>query len=193
MNQWPNAILKEYPLQPGPDRMPGRPWYERAAVERDLGGARVIALDTDTWVRRDGILLQRLYKRNEADELDGSQPVGWVLVDPKGPVGQNMRGPHGKPAETAAGIAEFADLTRPFEHPGFRVGQVWARMFGPSAFSIHTIVGAHDGKFVLTGYSPENTPELQDWTAERLESLLQGALLVADPACPWLAPWSPVF
>ena len=66
--------------------------------------------------------------------------------------------------------AELAHIDRdhPLPHPGLRVGQVWARDDG-EAFQVSKL----DFDGTPFGYDTE------------------GCYLVADPCCPWLAPWSP--
>lgn len=85
------------------------------------------------------------------------------------------------------------DEALPLPHPGFRVGQVWALM-------------GHDDERLLfvsqiVGYDPDGESGPQEngawllgdeWMPEEeLADLLEYAFLIADPACPHLAPWSP--
>jgi hypothetical protein len=70
------------------------------------------------------------------------------------------------------------DAANPLPHPGFRAGQVWAHKSGESVTilrAISTRVWASD----MPGGEPPFT------FAQAYPYLM------ADPACPWLAPWSP--
>ena len=58
------------------------------------------------------------------------------------------------------------DSERPLPHPGYRAGQVWA---------------AEDGSSVVITNSNQTTPRFRE----------DYPYLMADPSCPWLAPWSP--
>jgi len=68
------------------------------------------------------------------------------------------------------------DAANPLPHPGFRAGQVWANDKGHSVgvFAVgESIVVAKQG----------------EWEADTFNGAYP--YLMADPACPWLAPWSP--
>jgi hypothetical protein len=58
------------------------------------------------------------------------------------------------------------DSERPLPHPGYRAGQVWATEDGSSA--------------VITNTNQISPSFREDYP-----------YLMADPSCPWLAPWSP--
>jgi hypothetical protein len=71
-----------------------------------------------------------------------------------------------------------ADAEHPLPHPGFRAGQVWAHESGESITilrAISTRVWAGDS---TVGETPSAFAREYPY-------------LMADPACPWLAPWSP--
>ena len=85
------------------------------------------------------------------------------------------------------------DESRPLPHPGFRVGQVWARMrASQDGVLFVSQIGSYDPD---GGSGPrENGAWLlgDEWMPEEeLADLLEGAFLMADPACPHLAPWAP--
>ena len=61
---------------------------------------------------------------------------------------------------------EYIDSEHPLPHPGYRAGQVWA---------------AEDGSSVVI----TNTNQVTDSFCHDYPYLM------ADPSCPWLAPWSP--
>ena len=75
-------------------------------------------------------------------------------------------------------VAVKHDAANPLPHPGFRAGQVWAHKSGESVTilrAISTRVWASD---MLGGEPPFTFAQAYPY-------------LMADPACPWLAPWSP--
>ncbi len=75
--------------------------------------------------------------------------------------------------------ATIYDAANPLPHPGFRAGQVWAAEDGESTTILRatsTRVWASD---MLGGEPPFTFAQAYPY-------------LMADPACPWLAPWSPV-
>ncbi len=82
---------------------------------------------------------------------------------------------------TTAPTAEQAaahDAANPLPHPGFRAGQVWATEDGEST----TILRATSTRVWVSDVSGgEGSSEFH-----RVYPYL-----MADPACPWLAPWSP--
>lgn len=71
------------------------------------------------------------------------------------------------------------DARAPEPHPGYRAGQVWAREDG---LSIVLTTVAHD--WVWTASHATNGEPPSDFSREY-------PYLMADPACPHLAPWSP--
>jgi hypothetical protein len=74
-----------------------------------------------------------------------------------------------------------ADAKYPIPHPGFRAGQIWAAEDGDSV-SISQIRNYTDNFGIWTGDAY--------WTRQDFEGVYP--YLIADPACPHLAPWSPV-
>jgi hypothetical protein len=115
-------------------------------------------------------------------------------------------------------MQDACDKEQPIPHPGFRVGQIWAKVVeSPSAAAGFVEV------FTLTAYvhQPAEVDEETSLTrkasdhflvsssgvlfwpeglrggspayteAEALRFRLTKAFLVHDPVCPWLAPWSP--
>jgi hypothetical protein len=80
----------------------------------------------------------------------------------------------GKMALSMAGV----DAEHPLPHPGYRAGQVWVREDG---LSIVLTTVAHD--WVWTSNHSNGEPP-SDFSREY-------PYLMADPACPHLAPWSP--
>ena len=73
---------------------------------------------------------------------------------------------------------EAFDAANPLPHPGFRAGQVWAAENGESIVVVAILLGqvciAHDEN----GWYPSTFARAYPY-------------LMSDPACPWLAPWSP--
>ena len=84
------------------------------------------------------------------------------------------------PHTTAPTVEDAAahDVANPLPHPGLRAGQVWAHESGESIVilrAISTRVWASDNS---KGDLPSEFARIYPY-------------LMADPACPWLAPWSP--
>jgi len=83
------------------------------------------------------------------------------------------------------------DAANPLPHPGFRAGQVWAAEDGSSV----TVLGyKKERRFPVTamhyGRESASVPSFADeWEANTFAQAYP--YLMADPACPWLAPWSP--
>jgi hypothetical protein len=82
------------------------------------------------------------------------------------------------PHTTAPTVEQAAahDAANPFPHPGFRAGQVWANDKG------HSVVVLAVGEGITVTKHGE-------WYMADLNHTYP--YLMADPACPWLAPWSP--
>lgn len=81
-------------------------------------------------------------------------------------------------ARTDADVVAI-DREQPLPHPGYRTGQIWANEFGNSIQICREVAGwltiaASDVLLVKRG-----------------DDLGGYCFLVADPACPWLAPWAP--
>ena len=83
------------------------------------------------------------------------------------------------PYNVAVEEVEAYDAAHPLPHPGYRAGQVWAAEDGESIVIALTMRGmvctAHDEE----GWRPATFARAYPY-------------LMADPACPHLAPWSPV-
>ncbi len=73
------------------------------------------------------------------------------------------------------------DAEHPLPHPGFRAGQVWA---GERGQSVVLLTMAHD-----TGWVTHSVQGIHPVLLDSLAHMYP--YLMADPACPWLAPWSP--
>ena len=74
------------------------------------------------------------------------------------------------------------DAEQPLPHPGYRAGQIWSAENGSSVVLMS-----------VTNKSAWICRDLQGITPASLETLAGlYPYLVADPACPHLAPWSPV-
>ena len=82
------------------------------------------------------------------------------------------------PHTTASTVEHAAiyDAANPLPHPGFRAGQVWANDKG------HSVVVFAVGESIAVA-------KQGDWGADTFNGAYP--YLMADPACPWLAPWSP--
>ena len=75
-------------------------------------------------------------------------------------------------------VAVKHDSKNPLPHPGFRAGQVWADAVGDSVVVTHV-----RGGWVWLSEGDDA------WSPTVFASVYP--YLMADPACPWLAPWSP--
>jgi hypothetical protein len=88
--------------------------------------------------------------------------------------------PMGTEADVLA-LLERLDRERPLPHPGFRVGQIWARDDGSARIVQAFIEGE---PLILAAAIDANGLTVRPLPPEF-------CYLVADPACPHLAPWSP--
>lgn len=80
--------------------------------------------------------------------------------------------------------AASEDEAAPLPHPGIRVGQVWATRASTRVAGdpVITVLAADGGRWLIG----------HEWVHHFvLQGVLRDAFLVVDPACPWLAPWSP--
>jgi hypothetical protein len=73
------------------------------------------------------------------------------------------------------------DAKYPMSHPGYRAGQVWAAENGSSVVLMSTTN--------KSGWICHNLQGIAPVSLDSLSSLYP--YLIADPACPHLAPWSP--
>lgn len=81
--------------------------------------------------------------------------------------------------DTVEEVAAY-DAAHPLPHPGYRAGQVWAHEDGSSVVVSRTLLRANDAVLDIAG---------SGWKADQFASIYP--YLMADPACPHLAPWSP--
>lgn len=108
----------------------------------------------------------------------------------------------GTTADAWEAVASAYDARRPMPHPGVRVGQTWA-LVSPapgwplaSVFTITEFDPKHE-HFPNDGSGPGYFPAFfvgSSWMPQtELEGLVApDCFLVADTACPWLAPWAPL-
>lgn len=108
-------------------------------------------------------------------------------------------------APDAEAAMEAIDAANPVDHPGFRVGQVWAifeSMAFPRVDSMSDVVPIGRGVTAVqiicydfafpSGTGPWRLAyDAVGWADRNLRDYLKGAYLVSDSACPHLAPWSP--
>jgi hypothetical protein len=87
------------------------------------------------------------------------------------------------PHTTAFTVEQAAvhDAANPLPHPGFRAGQVWVGERGQSVIFLSV---AHD-----TGWVAHHVQGIRPVLLDSLAHMYP--YLMADPACPHLAPWSP--
>lgn len=214
MRTWPEALLQSFPSQPPP--LPGeagsgrvyayiqpkRPWWRFPDIVRSEGVAdhhKVIGR------RSDGAYIRQFDKR----DLTGYGTKKGCLVSRKVPRGSSWQA-------VRAEIAAEIDALDPMVHPGFRPGQVWALGF-PNVY----YTGVLDSLLPSTTQllfrrgAVEFDPSLPVWVfggqqlnMAAFEHLFQArpvqqrdpfsivatppvAYLIADPTCPWMAPWAP--
>lgn len=72
------------------------------------------------------------------------------------------------------------DAAHPLPHPGYRAGQVWARADGSSVVVSRVLLEHNTVLLDIVG---------SGWHIEQFARAYP--YLMADPACPHLAPWSP--
>ena len=103
---------------------------------------------------------------------------------------------------------EKLDAKHPIPHPGFRAGQAWGLVGDHGGCNVLVLAEDYDGGaddpdhpagrwFSFASPPGERRSEtvgvrsVAHVREDRLRDLLAEAFLVADPCCPWLAPWSP--
>lgn len=118
-----------------------------------------------------GVVRERPWWRFDGQDLRRSD--GRVLYD-------------GKVTE----LAEY-DRLHPLPHPGFRAGQVWIFEPATGCLLVVAVVGdtVVDADRVLHALVNGKESVIHN---RRPSKQLDRAILLADPCCPWLAPWSPV-
>lgn len=215
MRTWPEALLQTFPPQPPP--LPGeegsgrvyayiqpkRPWWRFPDIVRSEGVAdhyKVIGR------RSDGAYIGQFNKRDLTGY--GAARKG-CLVSRKVPRGSSWQA-------VRAEIAAEIDALDPMAHPGFRPGQVWALEF-PSMCCTGVLDSLlpPTAQLLFTGAVMEFDPSRPMWTfgGQKLnlasfEHLFLARpvvrpdpfavvgkppvpYLIADPTCPWTAPWAP--
>jgi len=170
MRPFPPELQAAYPCPP--DRLPDRPWWRKETWSIDASSLR-----SSHFRRQDGRLAVFL---EEVAAIDASDPL---------------------------------------PHPGFRVGQVWANHDGATVVQIGATWVLHGERIWMPGPAVgkasglticrdvgEDPPEPEEQPAPagvfvvrlsskpptRINHLLSSYFLLADPACPHLAPWAPV-
>lgn len=168
MKPWPEIITAIFPLLPGRRNNPDRPWWAWTN-----GGA---------WSRTDG-----------ASVHVGGIDAGFS-GDPWGINGEPQQG-H---TDAISAMAAY-DQKHPLPFPGVRPGQIWcwairdatgqdilwSVTMGPLRF----YAGSQEIRWEHDGHAEDGLPDWCDLKLTRI--ILRDAYLIADPACPWLAPWAP--
>jgi len=104
-----------------------------------------------------------------------------------------------------AAMADTDGRLAPLPHPGLRVGQVWGRADGEGVHVMQIMAVDRAGSFAVYAENSlgaaharrHSQPDLDSaharWSspAECINILLTGCALLADPCCPWMAPWAP--
>lgn len=172
MNPLPLAIQQAFPLSAPPVAPKGRPWGDpcRHAARPWW------EMTTYSAKRRDG---PELCARNATFYEDGRRVAGML----RGGVVYTERyqwcvnDVYFELDDVDAALAAF-DQAHPLPHPGLRAGQVWAWMSEDGCVEQRVIWKAT--------LDPAN-PTLH----AAIEALPRTAFLMADAACPHLAPWAP--
>ena len=86
-------------------------------------------------------------------------------------------------------LLEDYDAKNPLPHPGYRAGQVWAAEIGSSRTLLAVSPRGTMVTLVKMIMDPESEPRTSTLDCEELHEAYP--YLMADPACPHLAPWSP--
>lgn len=161
MRPWTDALSAAYPTRPVPREEWGRREYARVVPDRP-------------WWRFPDIVRSAAgevhYHKDVAVRSDGARIV---QVDRRQLIAQGLVGICHMTRTVSKGgswqaerllLANEIDQTMPIPHPGFRVGQIWA-----------------------------SADASQVWQITRNDDIVRALdlpFLVADAACPWLAPWS---
>jgi hypothetical protein len=183
----PEELRALYPSADG--LIPERPWWRSAGR-----GMR----------RRDGVGIADVPPRYEREgyflcpyrESDGGKVQHTLEGMP------TQRTTHARFLHDMLELVRAIDAKHPVEHPGFRVGQVWGYVerFAWAAPGEHQVIVTQlIGAFKP---SPGNGGPVRFTTANafgdpvhrtepELRKWLHDAFLLADPCCPWLAPWGP--
>jgi hypothetical protein len=189
MKPWPEEISKIYPLPPFTPyvcsigrclaRHPTRPWWEWISLDGEvlIGGKLVENKTTKV----------RLGWRRKPDDL-------FVFVGAFDAMAMLLRQIHEKPEMPLEPRdpekVDAVDAERPLPHPGFRLGQIWASTSGQSV----QVILLSGGRPMVKDYVTHKSDQESPWSYASLMTIdlpSHYEHLVHDPACPWLAPWSP--
>jgi len=200
MKPWPSAILERYPLDPARCHAPTRPWWcsIRQGDYSRLWRAPILRVDPidrpgviDVEWRRVAVPAHAYvhYPINAQGQTfnvvyapDGGTSSISTFPGAVADFGENYDAT--MPMETEADVLallERIDRERPIPHPGFRVGQLWSEDDGNTVQIAAVQIAAIDDRRVVWAMSHGTF----SFPANRYN------YLVADPACPFLAPWSP--
>ena len=95
------------------------------------------------------------------------------------------------PHTTAPTVEQAAahDAANPLPHPGFRAGQVWATEDGSSVTLLAINKRNPAYPLMALDFGGDHEAVVDTWSTRPFSRCFP--YLMADPACPWLAPWSP--
>jgi hypothetical protein len=208
---WPKELLEKYPLAPVPNsrgqakQVRERPWWTITDVVRSK--AEEVLHYKIVANRSDGV---HIYQ-NDRSFLGVS---GGVVAGPNtSKLTASVKKSESWQAKRQE-LIEQVDAMSPLPHPGFRVGQVWAfRHKHPNTFPVESFVivtitysflreleawiefsgppvqGSGPAEYLHSSKGRNLDFFLTD--PEDLKLLLESeGYLLADPCCPWLAPWS---
>ena len=85
--------------------------------------------------------------------------------------------------------AAIYDAANPRPHPGFRAGQVWAAEDGSSVTLLAINKRNPAYPLMALDFGGDHEAVVDTWSTRPFSRCFP--YLMADPACPWLAPWSP--
>ena len=86
-------------------------------------------------------------------------------------------------------VAVKHDAANPLPHPGFRAGQVWAAEDGSSVALLAINKRNPAYPLMALDFGGDHEAVVDTWSTRPFSRCFP--YLMADPACPWLAPWSP--
>ncbi len=159
---WPDVLRPLFPLHPAAH--PHLPWWR---YDVDAHGA-------PGWTR-----------------VDGRAGTRWVpgILEPADPQERAARTRHSKEGMDPVRVRDALvaiDTKRPRPPPGIRTGQVWIATYADDQFPPEGLDGGAPYRITVIE-APQDWLPLRPVSYNTHGSCLR--YLIADPCCPWLAPW----
>ena len=203
MKPWPEALTKLYQLPPETIN-PERPWWKgRNLDEARRGDGAVIRITRAAYTPT---------PLSIATIMESKGAWGGRTAVLEGPA--QTLDPTASPNALSALVRsrmESLDAIHPLPHPGVRVGQVWAfetreglvvaqltsdtrgvtgkGLLDPEVTFSETIPMPEDAAGVRSSVGTFEADERAVFSIQVLKGM--ACYLLADPCCPWLAPWAP--